>query len=241
MLRDFFFNRWILGGIALVIVFAIGCYVWYQYQVGPYQQEAAETAERIRRIEASRKVNAKNTVKSITQTPEKQLSKIDSTKMTSSISDNSVSVSPYGFGPYPEIPDGFLDGFVPPWKWSEEKKLKFGPEHLRNQEAIARVLIKLWNQGDREFYGAVGDNKVVFPLYPDAVYIEWGEVELPDGTKLEEIKGYCAPSDFPTLTMEQRMKGIIPAGYRVLDMQTDAIYVSEFLNNSNEEENNEKK
>ena len=250
MFREVIFNKWVIGGIVLVIVFVLTCQIWYHHEKARYRQQAAETAEYIRKLEASQKVNTDKevtvqaddlrTVESITQATEKKMTEIDSTKTESSISDNpadAVKVSPYGFGPYPEVPDGFLEGFVPSWEWSEEKKLKFGPEHLRNQEAIARVLIKLWNQGDREFYGAVGDDKVVRPLYPDAVYIEWGDVELPDGTTLQEISGYCAPEGFPILTMKQRMKGKIPAGYRVLDMQGDAIYVSEFLNDSNNDSN----
>ena len=258
MYRDIFTNKWILGSLGFVILFASACYLYCQYEAAPLRQ--AERPERILQNEKQQNAAIANgieqvvdaPVESITQATEKQMTEINSTKTESPISDNpkdvlvetqpiektdAVKVSPYGFGPYPEVPDGFLEGFVPSWEWSEEKKLKFGPEHLRNQEAIARVLIKLWNQGDREFYGAVGDDKVVRPLYSDAVYIEWGDVELPDGTTLQEISGYCAPEGFPILTMKQRMKGEIPAGYRVLDMQGDAIYVSEFLNDSNNDSN----
>ena len=46
------------------------------------------------------------------------------------------------------------------------------PEH----ESIYRVLIKLWNQGERGFInGAFRNNDgKVYPLYPDVVYVKWG-------------------------------------------------------------------
>ena len=139
-----------------------------------------------------------------------------------------VPVSPFGYGAYPEVPEGFP--FPVSWQWSEEKKLEFGHDHMRNQEVIDRVLIKLWNQGDREFYGAIGNNKKVYPLYRNTVYIEWTEMELPDGTTHRHISGFCGPDNFPNLTLVQRMEGAVPAGFHVLDMHEDAIHVSEFLN-----------
>lgn len=139
-----------------------------------------------------------------------------------------ISISPFGYGAYPEVPEGFP--LPVSWQWSDEEKLEFGPEHMRNQEVIDRVLIKLWNQGDHEFYGAIGDDKTVYPLYRNTVYIEWTEIELPDGTTHRHISGFCGPNNFPNLTLAQQMEGEVPAGFHVLDMHEDAIHVSEFLN-----------
>lgn len=257
MFRDFVGNKWIIGGIVFLIVLSVACVFWYRYDTAPDRRDAAETAEAVREWEVTQKANTDNMTEdeiytpaeSTTQTAEKSITKTDSTRTKGPVfgdpkevlaeaqlserTDVVIKVSPYGFGPYPDVPEDLLGGMVPSWEWSEEKKLKFGPEHMRNQEAIDRVMIKLWNQGDQEFYGAVGDYNTVYPLYPNTVYIEWDDIELPDGTIHRMIKGYCAPTDFPDLTMEQQMKGEIPAGYRVLDMQADAINVSEFLNTSN--------
>jgi len=261
MFREVFFNKWILGGYALVILFGIGCYFWHQHQLAPYRRDAAETTEVARKREAPKKANTNDKTEQasgrltestmptvITQTAEKPITETDGTRTKDTVSGipkgvlvetqpsgkkDAVKVSPYGMGTYPEVPEGLLGGMVPSWEWSEEKKFKFGPEHMRNQEAIDRVMIKLWNQGDQEFYGAVGDYNTVYPLYPNTVYIKWNDIELPDGTIHRIISSYCAPADFPELTMEQQIKGEIPAGYRVLDMQVDAINVSEFLNTSN--------
>lgn len=258
MFRDVLANKWVISGVVFLIVFSAACVFWYRYDTAPYRKATVETEKLLHQSEKYQKANSKGeaaeqasglvSVESITPTSEKPITETDGTRKNSSVFGNpkdvlietqpsaktgAVKVSPYGFGPYPEVPDGFLEGMVPSWEWSEEKKLKFGPEHMRNQEAIDRVLIKLWNQGDQEFYGAVGDYNTVYPLYPNTVYIKWSEIEFPDGTTHREISGYLASEGFPTLTMEQQMKGEIPTGYRALDMNEDAINVSEFLNTSN--------
>ena len=51
-----------------------------------------------------------------------------------------MPVSPYGFGLYPEVPDGFPENFRPVWTWSEEKRQDFSGS-FRNMELIHRVLV----------------------------------------------------------------------------------------------------
>lgn len=43
MLREYFTNRWVVGGFCFLIVFGIACYFWYQQELTPYKQQAAET------------------------------------------------------------------------------------------------------------------------------------------------------------------------------------------------------
>ena len=71
-----------------------------------------------------------------------------------------VPVSPYGFGPYPELPEG----------WSPSIWPRSSPEH----ELMMRVQIKLAAQGTRVL-GATMDNGLVYPTIKDTVYIEWDE------------------------------------------------------------------
>ena len=53
------------------------------------------------------------------------------------------------------------------------------PEH----ELICRVLIKLWNQGERGFIdGAFGHNDgKVYPIYPDVLYVQWADEIIDNG------------------------------------------------------------
>ena len=71
MPRDYFTNRWIIGGFCFLIVFGIACYVWYQHELAPYEQQAADNAElrhqaeRAQKVEAGR--NAKSTVDALVE------------------------------------------------------------------------------------------------------------------------------------------------------------------------------
>ena len=77
-------------------------------------------------------------------------------------------------GDFPPVPTDYP--FTPVWLGIPGYKKGDKPEH----ELIARVLIKLWNQGERDFRDGVFDHNrnKVYPLYPDVVYIELDE----DGT-----------------------------------------------------------
>ena len=52
-----------------------------------------------------------------------------------------------------------------------------------------RVLIELWNRGERGFVGSTmdGDTGKVYPLYPGVVYVDWASYvrEGPDGESIE--------------------------------------------------------
>jgi len=62
MLRDIFKNKWILGGIALLIIIAGGCYFYYQYTIAQYEKQAAETAEFARQWKINQESKTKNEV-----------------------------------------------------------------------------------------------------------------------------------------------------------------------------------
>ena len=74
-------------------------------------------------------------------------------------------------GDFPAVPEGFP--FTPVW-------LRI-PDYTKGDELgseqIARVLIKLWNQGDRAFEGGTiwHNNGQIYPIYPDVLYVQRGE------------------------------------------------------------------
>lgn len=79
-----------------------------------------------------------------------------------------VPVSPFGFGPYPEVPE----------EWPASDVI--WPCISANHELMTRVEIKLWKQGVKT-YGSLMENGRVYPNIPGTVYIQWGEHEGPDG------------------------------------------------------------
>ena len=69
-------------------------------------------------------------------------------------------VSPFGFGPYPELPEG----------WPSDIWPRSSPDH----ELMMRVRIKLIAQGINVL-GARMNNGLVYPTIKNTVYVEWDE------------------------------------------------------------------
>ena len=148
-----------------------------------------------------------------------------------------MAVSPFGFGPYPEVPAGFPEHLMPSWTWSDEK-LQEHAGVLKNFELMGRVLVKLWNQGERGFVGVTRSDEdgKVFPLYPDIVYVDrWVELPVKNGKvalypagglsgSRESLSSYLYPINFI------ESGGKLPPGIQFVDREIGGINPYEFLN-----------
>lgn len=123
-----------------------------------------------------------------------------------------VPVSPFGFGPYPEIPADF------PFKVSWTK---FGKEG----ELASRVMVKAWNQGEKFVSASTSKNGKVYLIYPNTVYVKYGQRLLPDGTVSKYIKRAYGPDDLPIPAPGEDF----PEHVHVLDFDTDGIDPYEYL------------
>ena len=144
-----------------------------------------------------------------------------------------VPVSPFGFGPYPEVPIGFPENLMPSWTWSEDKRQNYEPNLLKDFELMGRVLIKLWKQGDQDFRGVIRDdtNGKVYPLYPDRAYVTWRELKDENGKILFQYAGNLTAADgFPPLSFRDFMEGTVPTGIRFIERETSGIDPYQFLN-----------
>ncbi|MDE0012507.1 MAG: hypothetical protein OXU36_15255 [Candidatus Poribacteria bacterium] len=109
-----------------------------------------------------------------------------------------VPVSPYGFGPYPEIPADFPSDWISgiSWFWSEEKVAQLEEviqgslerrgvsftEHMKTSELIGRLNIQLWNEGlDFDGMTTLDQTGLFYPNEPDVLYVKWGETKYPNG------------------------------------------------------------
>lgn len=143
---------------------------------------------------------------------------------------NEVLVSPFGFGSYPEVPEGFPENIRVPWLWPQETFDHVSSEGFANLELAARVLIKLWNQGDTFFTGvSVDRNRMVYPHYPRTAYVTYRDVTREDGTVFRILGTVFGGPDLPDITDEMMLSGEIP-GVRLIDAETEAIDALEFLN-----------
>ena len=109
-----------------------------------------------------------------------------------------------------------------PVVWLQPKEKTVSINKLTQRELWGLVLVKKWNEGERDFVGTSMDmdNGKVYLHYPNVVYVKWADTQLPDGTitkYVSEISG----SD-STIT-DQVREGILPPGVLVLDMDSSGI------------------
>ena len=155
-----------------------------------------------------------------------------------------VSVSPFGFGPYPEVPEAFIQKVgSPPWlkvgspPWFKGKRHDLPEDTKRGIEIISRVLIKLWKQGDESINGGIRDSTTgfVYPFYDNTIYIKRQIVQRDSKDRMPKtmINNIISPPGL-MISAEDMQKlqesGDPPDGIRVLDFNTTGIDPSQFLN-----------
>ena len=151
--------------------------------------------------------------------------------LTAEVVEEPQRVSPFGFGPYPQVPSDFPHEPI----WDEDPDYpegdeEFGSDFMRSIELIDRVLIELWKQGYRATSGEIGDNDMVLPFYPDTVYVTWNYVEEPDGTLSPYASEISSGSNVP-LSVHDAIseEGTVPFGIKEMDPDTSRIDPFTFL------------
>ncbi len=224
-----FYARWLIGGIVVLLIVAGACYFWYQHDIAPYKQEAAEAEKLLRQSQKSKKVSktgdtaqqATDVTPAESSTPpaEKQsndatplMDKTEPSKAQSNVPAEiaetaDVRVSPFGFGPYPEIPADFP--IAVSWQFPDDM---FPTEIQRQGELLSRVLIKLFNEGDYDFIAGKWHKGKVYPIYPNTFYVEVNEdkIEVEGKTLRTETIRILGPSG--TRDIQKRLEKAISAG-----------------------------
>ena len=95
-------------------------------------------------------------------------------------------------------------------------------DELTQRELWGLVIVKKWNEGDRDFVGTYMDMNTgkVYLYYPNVVYVKWEDTELPDGTITKHASQISGGDS--TIT-DQVREGILPPGVLVLDMDASGI------------------
>ena len=167
-----FYVRTTIGALLIFLVITGSFNLWFYYKIGKLDADIKELKRhQERRILEESSVNAVET------------SQVETTE------DETVSrfVSPFGFGSYPALPDGW-----PPETW---------PCLSSEHELTARVEIKLISQG-RQVYGAIMEDGLVYPTFKDTVYIRW-ETEG-NHTYISDLAGDPAACERLTAIMDER-------------------------------------
>ena len=238
MVRDFVANRWFLGGIGFLIVLSVACYFWYQHDIADERKAAADAEKLLRQSEITKKFDtdsvagqAADVAAAESNTPTAEIPITDTTQdnETTNIETNTdngviaratepVRMSKHGFGPLPPIPLG-----APIADFYENDSVQ--------QELLGRVLVKLWNDGDRNIRGGwiSGDTLKVYPHYDDVIYVKYG-TEFNVLTGQYETKIIEATSSYEnTGVVDAVVRGNVPSGYKLIDVNESGINSYEYL------------
>ncbi|MCG9129646.1 hypothetical protein JT359_18810 [Candidatus Poribacteria bacterium] len=203
-MKRFIFNvKWYFYLIGYILIIGLGCYYWYMNEISSYKIEDAGSTDLLRQqnlyhnskkvvgttkqnnqdhngtidekmtLVTSEKENPKNLNTEVRKLSDTLTETIPDTSLKGR-SDDKVAVSPYGFGPYPDIPVGM--NFIP-WE-----KLP------ANNELIQRVRIKLWEEGTRSDGGTM-ESGMVFPTVRGRVYLQGGNMFSHPDDNLKFIRG----------------------------------------------------
>lgn len=132
-------------------------------------------------------------------------------------------VSPFGFGPYPEVPADYPEDVI----W--ENDLGVARELTRMAELMDRVLVKLWSQGHR-VSSLTAEGSKYYPAYPNAAYVEWDYYQDENGVPHRYATRVTAGPGVSHSQVNQLHDGIIPDGITILSHDHDSINPYEFLN-----------
>ena len=129
-------------------------------------------------------------------------------------------ISPYGFGPYPELPAG----------WPADQ---IWPCISANHELMTRVQVKLAHQGILT-RGSIMEDGLVYPTYPGSVYIKWAYREKNGTLYIADLSGDSDAVDRISAIEEARgddfTKADIPLDIKVLSYEDEGINPYTFLN-----------
>ena len=139
------------------------------------------------------------------------------------------SVSPFGFGEFPEVPADFPETVI--WQSDMQSEIEqYGSEQIKAVELMDRVLVKLWKQGHQATYAHTADNGMIYPSYPNTIYLDLEYKTDGEGNPIVS-KGRLSGYDGITESeIDAIMEGNIPPGITVLSYSNDGIDPYSFLN-----------
>ncbi len=241
MYRDIFTNRWVLGGVGFLIVLAVACVLWYQHDIADERKAAADAEQLLRQSELFQESEMSSVVGQATDitpaestTPTAKKSVTEKTPVTKDTAPTQaqnetespaetaetaeVRVSPNGFGPYPEVPEDYP--LTVEWERNPDT-----PDITH--ELLSRVFVKLWTEGEKNFYGGSTHKGKIYPHYNDAVYVNWDEYRDANGKMVRRI-GHIKSGTRVKFTRADLYNP--PPDLRVLDLESSGIDPYQYLN-----------
>ena len=208
--------RTLLGALLLFGVIASGFILWYHHQRTKLAEEDKTFQQRRENVSPETAEHADETVG--TSHSDAEPSTAEST--TAETAEEDVPVSPYGFGPYPPLPEG----------WGPETWNNISANH----ELMARVEVKLISQGVN-VEGSAMEDGLVYPIIKGILYVKWRTYPGPNGveTYISDTLGH--PDDGARIASIKEERGMdftaddIPSDIKLVPFEEGGINPYDFL------------
>ena len=245
MFRDILSSKLVIAGLTCCVLLIAGTLLYRRHVLDDIRKDEARTQRFLQQLEHRDRQHAPQQQETTTDAQEEQAAapvatdddavsvpdisvprptekaaRVDTAapeEMVSEEDTTNVSVSPYGFGPYPELPAG----------WPADQ---IWPRISADHELMMRVEIKLAHQG-LDVTGSIMENGLVYPTISDTVYIEWGK-----NARRQYIRDMAGdPDACDRIQAIEDERGVrfteadIPSDIKVLSFQEGGIDPYEFL------------
>ena len=245
MLRDILSSKLVIAGLTCCLLLVAGSLLYRSHVVSSIRKDEARTHRFLQQLESSDRPRAPQQETTTDAQEEQAAALVATDDDAASVPDISVPlptekaarmdtaaapeatvadekttdvpVSPYGFGPYPELPAG----------WPADQ---IWPRISADHELMMRVEIKLAHQG-LDVMGSIMENGLVYPTISDTVYIKWDK-----NARRQYIRGMAGdPDACDRIRAIEDERGVrfteadIPSDIKVLSFQEDGIDPYEFL------------
>ena len=208
--------RTLLGALLLFCVIAGGCTLWYHHQRTKLAEEDSTFKQRRENVSPETAEHADETE----GTSHSDAAPSTAERTAPETSDEDVPVSPYGFGPYPPLPEG----------WGPETWNNISANH----ELMARVEVKLIAQGIN-VEGSAMEDGLVYPIIKGILYVKWRTYPGPNGveTYISDTLGH--PDDGARIASIKEERGMdftaddIPSDIKLVPFEEGGINPYDFL------------
>ncbi len=208
--------RTLLGALLLFGVIAGGFTLWYHHQNKKLAEEDKAFKQRRENVSPETAEHADETEGTSHSDAEPSTAE----KTAPETPDEDVPVSPYGFGPYPPLPEG----------WGPETWNNISANH----ELMARVEVKLISQGIN-VEGSAMEDGLVYPIIKGILYVKWRTYPGPNGveTYISDTLGH--PDDGARIASIKEERGMdftaddIPSDIKLVPFEEGGINPYDFL------------
>ena len=208
--------RTLLGALLLFGVIASGFILWYHHQRTKLAEEDSTFKQRRENVSPETAEHADETEGTSHSDAEPSTAE----NAEPETADEDVPVSPYGFGPYPPLPEG----------WGPETWNNISANH----ELMARVEVKLISQGIN-VEGSAMEDGLVYPIIKGILYVKWRTYPGPNGveTYISDTLGH--PDDGARIASIKEERGMdftaddIPSDIKLVPFEEGGINPYDFL------------